>query len=253
MVVVGAAGLIGQRSHRAPHREDGPAQKVGAPLASPPGATGAGALATAPLRVAGARAEAADVSVPAPPGSVPGMPHRATRPRGGPRLDPATRVHAPSAQAEANLRSVVEAAQTGLHPERLSPLIPPAPFDPEAFVRDPQAYLDIVEPGRVFQSADEEDALTSLEPEGPVHLETVPRGSVRLSVKGEPLSPVTFTSFDRGAFENDLGSITVLTDATGAASVRFIATVGTIDDVNILSASPLTVGQVAFRVTVNPE
>lgn len=151
------------------------------------------------------------------------------------------------------MRSVIEAAPTGLHPERLSPLIPPAPFDREAFVRDPQAYLDVVEPGRVFQSADEGEGLRSLEPEGPVHLEAAPRGSVRLAVKGEPLSPVTFTSFDRGAFDNELGSITVLADAAGEASVRFVATAGTIDDVNILSASPLAVGQVAFRVTVSPE
>ena len=78
-------------------------------------------------------------------------------------------------------------------------------------------------------------------------------GRVRLSVTGEPLSPVTFTSFDRGAFENNLTSITVLADAAGAASVRFTATAGTIEDVNILSASPRTVGQVSFRVTVTRE
>ena len=61
---------------------------------------------------------------------------------------------------------------------------------------------------------------------------------------------MNFTSLDRGAFENDLTSITVQADAAGAASVRFMATVGTVDAVHILSASPLSAGQVAFLVRV---
>jgi hypothetical protein len=156
----------------------------------------------------------------------------------------------PHALAAENARSIVEAARTGRHPERLNPLVVPPAFDRDAFARNPRAYYEVIEPGRVFQPAEAGPGVSTLDSTGPTHLETVPEGSVRLEVRGEPLSPVTFTSFDRGAFDNDLGSITVQADAGGTASARFRATSGTIDDVNILSASPLSAGQVAFLVTV---
>ncbi len=156
----------------------------------------------------------------------------------------------PREQAAANARSLVEAARTGRFPERLNPLVAPSPFDRAAFERDPLPYFDVVEPGRVWQTAESGPNVKTLEAEGPAHLETEPQGSVKLSVIGEPNAPVTFTSFDRGAFENDLSSITVLSNSAGEARVRFTATLGTIEDVNILSASPLSAGQVAFLVTV---
>ncbi len=55
--------------------------------------------------------------------------------------------------ANVHVASVVEAIETGKFPERLSPLVAPAPFDREAFQKDPASYLNIVEPGRVWQVA----------------------------------------------------------------------------------------------------
>ncbi|MFO0755759.1 MAG: hypothetical protein U0359_04680 [Byssovorax sp.] len=63
-------------------------------------------------------------------------------------------------------------------------------------------------------------------------------------------APVTFTSFDMGAFDNGLASMTVQADAAGAASVAFTATRGTIDSVHVLAGSPMAVGQVQFLVQV---
>ncbi|MFO0761308.1 MAG: hypothetical protein U0359_32825 [Byssovorax sp.] len=156
----------------------------------------------------------------------------------------------PAQVAEANARSVVEASRSGTHMERLNPLAAPAPFDRGAFAENPRAYYETIEPGRVFMPAEAGPGVTVLDAVGATHLTTESEGSVRLRVQGVPLSPVTFTSFDMGAFDNDLASITVQADAAGVATARFRATRGTIDDVNILSASPFSAGQVAFLVTV---
>lgn len=48
---------------------------------------------------------------------------------------------------------MVEALKNHTHPERLSALVQPAPFDVAKFKADPTAYANEVVPGRVFQSA----------------------------------------------------------------------------------------------------
>lgn len=166
------------------------------------------------------------------------------------RASAGLRAHDKKVRADANARSVVEAAQTGRFPERLSALVPPKPFDINAFEADPQAYLDVVEPGRAFQSADGAVGVKALEAVGVAYQEVDPGGSVKLRVTGEAGAPVTFTSFDMGAFENGLASITVLADASGEAEVTFTATAGTIETVKILAGSPLAVGQVKLMVQV---
>ena len=74
--------------------------------------------------------------------------------------------------------------------------------------------------------------------------------SVYLEVGGVSGMPVTFTSFDLGAFDNDLNSITVRADERGRARVKFTATPGTINDIHILAASPVTSGQMRYLVNV---
>jgi len=69
-------------------------------------------------------------------------------------------------------------------------------------------------------------------------------------VRATPGAPVTFTSFDLGQFENQLTSITVRADDKGIATARFIGSPGTINDVNILVASPVNSGQAKFAVNV---
>jgi hypothetical protein len=166
-------------------------------------------------------------------------------------VSPAVFVSALEAQAEANARSVVEAAQTGRFPERLSALVPARPFDKTAWEADPQAYLNVVEPGRVWQSAEGAEGVKTLAAVGVAYKEVAPGGSVVLEVTGEAGAPVTFTSFDMGAFENKLATITVRAGADGVARAVFTATEGTVEGVNIAVGSPMAVGQAKFLVQVS--
>jgi hypothetical protein len=199
----------------------------------------------------GSRAEGAAAAVTAR-----GGPGAAVVARGAPQARGASAVQggevmpAVLTQAEANARSVVEAVQTGDHPERLNPLVPARPFDRAAFEADPQAYLDVVEPGRVWQTAGGAPGVKALRPAGVAYTELPPGGTAMLEVDGEPFAPVTFTSFDMGAFDNGLASITVRADQGGRARATFTAIAGTIDLVNILAGSPLAVGQAKLVVRV---
>lgn len=149
-----------------------------------------------------------------------------------------------------NVKSVVEAARTGEHPERLSVFIQPKPFDADAWERDPQAYLDVVEPGRAYQSAQPGPGIPVLRPIGRRFHTLLQGESTALKVLTKPGAPVTFTSFDLGAFVNKLTTITVKADTQGIATAEFFATPGTINNVNILAGSPMATGQVEFMVYI---
>jgi hypothetical protein len=147
-------------------------------------------------------------------------------------------------------KSVVEAVQTKSHPERLSPLIPPKPFDPIAYKQNPKAYLDVIEPGRVFQSANPGKDVPKIVALSPAYQEVVQGRSVKLRVKAAANFPVTFTSFDLGHFHNELTSVTVETDEKGIAEAQFYGAPGTIFEVKILASCPVASGQVRFIVNV---
>ena len=153
-----------------------------------------------------------------------------------------------SAQAE----SVLEALKTRTHPERLSLMHPPEkPFDKAAFEADPAAYLNVVEPGRVFQTEQPSKEVPALTVVGSAYKRAVQGDSVVLTVKGVALAPVTFTSTDMGAFaENKLNSVTVRADDQGVAKVTFVAASGALNDVNIMVGSPLASGQAQFKVDI---
>jgi hypothetical protein len=147
--------------------------------------------------------------------------------------------------------SVAEALKQKNHPERLSALIAPKPFDRAAFERDPESYLKTIEPGRVFQCAQPGENVPVLRAEGSRDFRIEQGGSVKLAVKGAPRSPVTFNSFDMGTFsESKLNTVTVRADEQGVASVTFVATPGAINVANILAASPLASGQVKFAIEI---
>jgi len=147
--------------------------------------------------------------------------------------------------------SVAEALATKTHPERLSPLIAPKPFDLVAYQRDPAAYLNLVEPGRVFQVAQPAADVQRIQAHGPVQARIPQGGSVPLQVQAPAGMPVTFTSFDLGRFaENQLTSITVAADERGLAHATLVGAPGTTGEVNILAACPVTSGQITFRITV---
>jgi hypothetical protein len=152
--------------------------------------------------------------------------------------------------ANPQVRSVIEALKTGEHPERLSAMLMPNPFDPAAFTADPQAYLNIAEPGRVFQTAQPGPGVRVLLRASPAYSRVKQGESTKLRVLAQPKAPVTFTSFDLGKFGNGLVTHTVQANEKGLAEVEFFGTPGTYSDVNILAGSPILTEQVKFVVFV---
>jgi len=159
----------------------------------------------------------------------------------------------PSVRPDANpqTRSVAEALRDKDKPERLSPLIQPKPFDPKAYQANPKAYLNVVEPGRVFQTAQPAKDVPRIRPLSP-QLQNVKQGeSVKLRVQAKPNYPVSFCSFDGGTFkETGLNSITVQANEVGVAEVTFVGSPGTINECNVLAGSPMASGQVKYMVNV---
>ncbi len=126
----------------------------------------------------------------------------------------------------------------------------PKPFDPAAFAANPQAYLDVVEPGRVFQSATPGAGVPVLEPVGVASFEIPEGGSCTLTVTTAPNMPVTFTAKDLGTFPNALTSITVQADDKGVASTVYSASGGVVAAAQVLAGSPAASGQVGFHIFV---
>jgi len=155
-----------------------------------------------------------------------------------------------SIDANPQVRSVAEALRSDEHPERLSPLARPASFDANGFEADPQTYLDTIEPGRVFQTAQPGPGVEVLHQISPRHISIRQGEKTKLRVKAVAGAPVTFKSFDLGRFENELTTISVMADGEGFAEVEFFGSPGTYNNVNILAGSPLTTGQAKFVVFV---
>ena len=161
------------------------------------------------------------------------------------------RVPAIPRDANPQVRSVIEAVETRRFPERLADVIAPARFDEAAYRANPRAYLDVIEPGRVWQSKQPGEGVPRITSLVGQVFDMQQGESVPLRVQVVPGAPVTFTSFDLGAFENQLTSITVAADDTGVAETLFIATPGTVETVSMVAASPLTSGQLEFFARVS--
>lgn len=158
----------------------------------------------------------------------------------------------PPVKADANPQvvSVAEALKSGKHPERLTSLIVPQPFDQKKYESEPQAYLNIAEPGRIWQVAQPGKDVPRLIYRSERYQEAEQGQGVRLKVQAIKNAPVTFTSFDLGAFQNQLTTVTVKANEDGLAQATFTGTPGTIGAVNILAGSPMTSGQLKFQVNV---
>jgi hypothetical protein len=140
-------------------------------------------------------------------------------------------------------------------PQRYSSFVTPYDFDKAAFEADPKSYAAIyasdVAPGRVFASAQPGENVTPIKATSS-RLHRVKQGeSVRLSVKAIPFAPVTFSSHDLGSFDNQLTTATVVADEQGLANANFTASGGTIDQVYVLAASPVTSGQAKFTIDIS--
>jgi hypothetical protein len=118
------------------------------------------------------------------------------------------------------------------------------------YTADPHAYLDVAEPGRVFQTKQPGAGVARVKAASPLFQRVEQGQSVTLSVASVAKMPVTFTSFDLGRFENQLTTETVEADESGVAKVKFFGMPGTINDVKIMAASPVAAGQVRFVVNV---
>ncbi len=150
----------------------------------------------------------------------------------------------------ANVASIVEAARTGDHPERLSPLKAPAPFDPAAFRANAKAYLDVSEPGRCFQTATPGEKVPVLTRIGRGSLALKLGTGVALQVRAPAGAPTSFLSLALGTFDNQLTSITVVADAEGVATATYYATPGVTGEARVLAGSPLASGQVTFQLSI---
>ena len=152
--------------------------------------------------------------------------------------------------ANSQTKAVFAALKSRENPERFSSFVQPQPFDSAAYEADPEAYLSVVEPGRVFQSAEPGPDVTRLDPASSLYENVTQGDQIPLVVQATAGAPVTFSSFKLGHFENQLTSTTVRANESGEARVLFTAAKGTIDNVEILAASPVTSGQVRFIVNV---
>ena len=159
---------------------------------------------------------------------------------------------APSIPEDANpqVASVAAAIREKRNPEQMSSLLKPQPFDRAAYKSNPQQYINTIEPGRVFHVLQPGDGVQALVKISPKYQEVVQRESVYLKVSAPIGAPVTFTSFDMGQFENQLSSITVVSNDDGVAQVSLTGTTGTINDINVMAGSPMASGNVAFIVNV---
>ncbi len=148
-------------------------------------------------------------------------------------------------------RQILEAQSQPELSYRLSPVVEARPFDQASYARDRQAYLDEIEPGRVFQGPGVEAKASQIETTSPMFQRLEQGRSIVLKVSAPAGAPVTFVTLDGGAFENELGSISVAADDEGIARSVFTATTGVIAEVNILAGSPLCTGQLHFRLFVS--
>ncbi|TVR40245.1 MAG: hypothetical protein EA402_13885 [Planctomycetota bacterium] len=156
-----------------------------------------------------------------------------------------------SADRHPQTASVTEALEQRAHPERLSALVAARPFDRAAYEANPEAYLAISEPGRIWGSAQPEEGVEPLQVLGHRSFVVNQGDVVPLIVRTDPGMPVTFTSFDLGRFqENGLTSITVPANELGYAQADFEAIQGTWNQVRILASSPVRSGQITFTVRV---
>ena len=155
------------------------------------------------------------------------------------------------ANLAAQQASVVEAARGKHHPERLSPLVPPTPFDAAAYARDPAPYLNVVEPGRVWQVQPAGPGVPALAAESPASLVVGAHGGTTLVARSAAGDPVTFTSLDKGVFANGLTSITVPADAQGRARAYWQVDPGTTGGVRVLAGSPLASGTLTYRIDID--
>ena len=141
------------------------------------------------------------------------------------------------------------AENSGSHPAK-NQLVPAEAFNEENYLRDKQAYLSQIRPGRIYQTKPVGEDTTPLTNESPRYSEVIQGESVILKVKATPGFPVTFHTQQLGEFNNRLKTISVEADADGVATAVYSAVSGVSGLVRITAASPVHSGQVRYIVDV---
>ncbi len=154
----------------------------------------------------------------------------------------------------AQMDSVVEALADGKHPERLSPMVSAAKFNKEQWDVNPRAYLSVVEPGRIYDTLPPGKNVPVLKMISSAYTFAVVGEAIRLQVQTKPNSPVTFTNFLNGFFENGLRSITVVSNTEGIAEAVSTMPIGNLPTkAEIVAASPVASGSVRFVIEAAPK
>ncbi len=149
--------------------------------------------------------------------------------------------------------SLIEALESDTHPERLTPSAAATPFDATQWKANPGLYLSVVEPGRIYDTMASDPNVKVLAGLSPGYSTAVVGEAVRLQVRTEPNSPVTYTNFLNGYFENGLRSITVVSDADGIAEAISTMPVGDLATrAEIVVGSPVTSGTASFVLEAAP-
>ncbi len=146
--------------------------------------------------------------------------------------------------------AIVASIESNSNPERRTPFITPAPFSREEFLADPDAYLSLVEPGRVYQSLPHSEDVSSIKEVGNQYFRVLQGEGVVLQARVDPLMPVTFYSAKLGQFSNELTSITVRADEEGSVSATFKASGGTRGEIDVIASSPVHSGVARYVVNV---
>ena len=147
-------------------------------------------------------------------------------------------------------KSLYDAIESSENPEFSSPAFSPPPFDLQKYQKDPDAYLDLHVPGRMWQTAQPGEGVPVLVSKSKRRLTLRKGESVRLSVETKPNMPATFTSVDLGTFDNGLNTISVQADENGVATAAFTASGGVGNMIHVVAASPVATERVQFQVFV---
>lgn len=163
-----------------------------------------------------------------------------------PGLTPVVRV-----DSNANTKSLGETESDPEQAWRRSALQPAPPFDLAAYQKDPQAYLDEVVVGRIWQPAPPSTETATIRRIGQYRHSLIQGESLRVEVEVEPGMPVHFHSERLGQFPNGLPTITVQADENGRAQTQFHISSGTRDYIDLLASSPVHSGYARWLVEID--
>lgn len=156
-------------------------------------------------------------------------------------------------------RRVYQSLKSRAENAPVSSFVKPENFDRDAYLKDPEKYLEQVHPGRIWQTASstKPDGANSKEaPSNPIkrrgdYFQSMLQGeTITLQAETDPGMPVTFYSPRLGAFNNLLSVITVMANESGVAEAQFTATKGQFGEIDLIATSPVRTHQARFLVEI---